>query len=197
MNELFEFRKHLNTKKIIGLIFLIIILIIAIIFFSFSKHTSKKENNKDDSNPYKVYYSADTKVSLELPKRYNLQEVQSDNILQLQSEDGLLINIEEKTIILGKALKDIATSDRNIYTKKFENVSDISDLQEFNLQNSNILSSYKYSFNFTTQNKSYYVQVFWIQSNTEYYIITLNIPQNHISKYQSIETEIISSFKMS
>lgn len=192
MNELFEFRKHLNTKKVIALVSLILIIILLFFFYKNNRITKKEE----DSNPYKSYYSIDRRISLELPKRYNLNETQSNHTLQLKSDDGLLINIEEETIVVGKSLKEIATSDKNVYIQKFENAFDVSDLQEFSLENGNSLSSYKYNFKYIKQSIEYNIQVFWIQGDTQYYTITISIPQNNISKYQSIQTEIISSFKM-
>lgn len=195
MNELFEFRKHLNAKKVIGFVGLLIVLLIIIVFF-FSKNKEHQLKKAEDSSPYKTYTSMDNRISLELPKRYNLQENQSDSALQLQSDDGLLINIEEKTIVVGKSLKEIATSDKSVYPQKFENTFELSDLQEFSLENNNLLSSYKYSFKHINQAIEYNIQVFWIQGDTQYYIITISIPKNTSSKYEGIQTEIISSFKI-
>lgn len=192
MNELFEFRKHLNTKKVI--IFVILIVIVLILFLP--KNTQKQIQKEEEVNPYKTYYSINHKISLELPKRYNLIETQSEHTLQLQTKDGFIINIEENNIVVGKSLKEIATSDKNVYSKKFDNIYDLSDLKEFNLEDGHLLSSYKYSFKHTNQSTNYNITVFWIQSDTQYYIITVSIPENSISKYQGIEAEIISSFKM-
>lgn len=192
MNELFEFRKHLNMKKFI--IFAILIVIVLTIFLP--KNTKKQIQKEEAANPYKTYYSINHKISLELPKRYNLIETQSEHTLQLQAEDGLIINIEENNIVVGKSLKEIATSDKNVYLKKFDNIYDISDLKEFNLENDNLLSSYKYNFKHTNQSTNYNITVFWIQSDTQYYIITVSIPENNISKYQGLEAEIVSSFNM-
>lgn len=153
-------------------------------------------NQEDDSKPYKTYTSSDGKVSLELPKRYNLTEIESNYALKLQSNDGLVINIEEKTIVFGKSLKEIATSDKGTYISKFENSFEISDLKEFNLENNDTLSSYTYNFKHINQGSEYYIQVFWTQDNARYYIISVSIPQNNSSKFQGIESEIISSFKI-
>lgn len=194
MNELFEFRKHLNTKKVIGIAVLILVIILLIVFL-FSGNKKNKIKKENDANPYRTYTSLDSKVSLELPKRYNLHEIESNNILSLQSNDGLLVNIEEEIIVLGKSLKEIADSDKYLYLKKFENTFDVSNLEEFSLENNNLLTSYKYSFKHTNEVAEYFIQVFWIQGNTKYYIINICMPQNDITKYQGIESEIISSFK--
>lgn len=192
MNELFEFRKHLNIKKVL----VFVALIVAIIILFLQKDTSKKIQKEEDANPYKTYYSVDHGISLELPKRYNLTETQSNHTMQLQSDDGLIINIEEKNLVVGRALKEIAISDKGIYLQKFENTFDVSDLEEFTLENGNSLSSYKYNFKHINQATEFDIKVFWIQGDTQYYIITISIPMNNISKYQGIEPEIISSFKM-
>ena len=196
MNEIFEFRRHLNTKKVIGIAVLAVLLIIFIINLIFGNSNKDIKERNEDTNPYKIYTSFDEKISIELPKRYNLNEIESNTSLKLQSDDGLLISIEEKTIIMGRTLKDIANIDKDVFISKFENSFDITDLETFNLENSNMLTSYKYSFRYIKQATEYDIQVYWIQDNSQYYIINLCVPQNNASKYQGIESEIISSFKI-
>lgn len=194
MNELFEFRKHLNIKKLLITIGILLLIIFIIIKF-WPQSTQKKLEKEAAANPYKTFSSSDKSFSLELPKRYNLTETYDNDITYLKSDDGLQIKIEEKTIVVGKSLNDIASSDKKVYTAKFENAYNISDLKSFSLENGSSLSSYKYDFSYAQNNSEYNIQVFWIQGNSNYYIITLCIPANVASNYQSIETEIISSFK--
>lgn len=195
MNELFEFRKHLNTKKVIGIIIFIAVFIVVIINF-FLKSSYEDFENDEISNPYKTYSSIDHKISIELPKRYKLNEKESNHILKLESDDGLVINIEEKTIVFGKSLNEIAMSDKNVYIQKFENAFDVSELQELTLENNSSLTSYTYNFKYIKQAYEYAIQIFWTQYNSQYYIISICIPQSDASKYQGIESEIISSFKV-
>ena len=195
MNNLFEFHRELNMKKVIGIASLVIFIIILIIFFH-PQDTEKKLKEQEAANPYKTYSSLDSRVSLELPKRYNLQGVQSNYLLQLQSDSGLIINIEEEPIVFGKSLNEVSNSDKEIYTQKFENAFDISELKEFSLENNNALSSYTYSFKYTKEEITYDIQIFWVQGNTCYYVITTHFPESDITKYQGLESEIISSFKM-
>lgn len=193
MNEIFEFRKHLNTKKVIGIVLLCVILII-LTFNIFSNNIKKEKLKKEkETNPYQEYFSKDQKISLELPKRYNLKEIESNSALKLTSEDGLQINIEEGNLVFGKSLNEIANTDKRLYTEKFENAFEVSDLEEFKLENSNLLSSYKYNFKYIKNETEYILQVYWIQDNTQYYIISICIPQNN-SNYEGIDSEIISSF---
>lgn len=195
MNELFEFRKHLNTKKVVFFVIILIVILGLLLAFLF-KNNESNFNQEDDTKPYKTYTSSDGKISLELPKRYNLNIEKSDYILKLQSNDGLVINIEENTIVFGKSLKEIANIDKGNYISKFENAFEVSDLKEFSLENNNSLSSYTYNFKHINQGLEYYIQVFWMQDNAKYYTISLCIPQNNSSKFQGIESEIISSFKI-
>lgn len=195
MNNIFEFHRELNKKKVVGLVIVVLSILILIIFFR-PQNTEKKLKEQEAANPYKTYNSLDSRVSLELPKRYNLQEIQNNYLIQLQSSDGLLINIEEEPIVFGKSLNEISNSDKEIYTKKFENTFDISDLKEFNLENSNALSSYTYSFKCINEEITYDIQIFWVQGNTCYYVISTAFPESDIQKYQGLESEIISSFKM-
>lgn len=194
MNELFEFSSNLNIKKVIGIACLAIF-VIAITLFLLLDKNELTEKEVEDKNPYKEYVSQNGSISLELPKRYNLKELTGPNAMQLQSDDGLTINIEERQIIFGRSLIEIANSDKNIYTQKFQNTFDVSDLTEFTLTNSNLLSSYKYSFKYINEAIEHFIQVLWIQGNSQYYVITLSIPNNIISMYQGIDSEIISSFK--
>lgn len=193
MNELFEFRNHLNIKKTIGIAILALVLII--IIFSLIFNNNNIVEKEDTSNPYKTYMSQDRTVAIELPKRYNLQEIQSSSAMQLKSDDGLFINIEEKPIIFGKSLKEVVTSDKNVYTHKFENAFDVSDLQIFSLDDSNLLTSYKYDFKYINQAVEYYIQVFWIQGNSQYYIINISMPKDNTQKYHGLESELSSSLK--
>lgn len=195
MNNVFEFHRELNIKKVVGICILAIFIIILIIF-SYPKNTEKKLKEQEAANPYKIYHSLNSSVSLELPKRYNLKEIQGNYLLQLQSDNGLLINIEEEPIVFGKSLNEISNSDKELYTKKLENTFDISNLKEFNLENSNALSSYTYSFKHINEEIIYNIQVFWIQGNTCYYVISTVFPEDDSTKYQGLESEIISSFKM-
>ncbi len=195
MNNLFEFHRELNIKKVVGICILAVFIIILIIF-SLPKNTEKKIKGEEEANPYKTYHSLNSSVSLELPKRYNLQELQSNYLLQLQSDDGLLINIEEEPILFGKSLNEVSNSDKEVYTQKLENTFDVSNLEEFNLEKSNALSSYTYSFKHINEGTTYNIQIFWIQGNTCYYVISTVFPENNATKYQGLESEIISSFKM-
>ena len=195
MNNIFEFHRELNIKKVISVFILAVFIIILIVVFHL-QNKEKKLKEEEISNPYKTYISADNKVSLELPKRYNLQEIKSNYLLQLQASDGLLINIEEKSILFGKSLNEVVNSDKNVYTQKFENAFDVSDLEEFNLENSNTLSSYTYNFKYISNATLYNIHVFWIQGNSCYYIISISFPEESTSKYQGLESEIISSFSM-
>lgn len=193
MNELFEFRKHIDIRKVS--IFIVCFVLMIFVFIKFLPQNTQKELEKEaDSNPYKTYYSSNKTFSLELPKRYNLKENYTDEITLLQSDDGLQIKIEERAIVLGKALLDIATSDKTVYLEKFENSFDVSDLKDFSLSSTNSLSGYTYSFNYIQNSSEYNIQVFWVQGNSKYYIITVCIPNNVSSNYEGIETEIISSF---
>lgn len=195
MNNIFEFHKELNIKKVIGLIALFVLIILLIVFF-YPENTEKKLKKQEATNPYKTYASLDNRVSLELPKRYNLQPVESNYILQLQANEGLLINIEEEPLVFGKSLKEISTSDKDVYTKKFENSFDISDLKEFSLENNNALSSYTYNFKYIQEETTYSIQIYWIQGNTCYYVISTSFPESTTNTYHGLESEIIASFKM-
>lgn len=196
MNEIFEFRRQLNTKKVVIIAVFVALLFIFIIDSIFGSSNKDLKEKNDDENPYKVYTSIDNRVSIDLPKRYNLSEIENNTSLTLQSDDGLLISIEEKTIVMGRTLKDIANIDKSIFINKFENSFEVTDLESFNLENSNLLTSYKYSFKYIKQSTEYLIQVYWIQDNSQYYIINVCIPQSNSSKYQGLESEIISSFKI-
>ena len=196
MNEIFEFRRQLNTKKVVGIAVLAALLLMYLIhsFFGSSNRDIKEKN--DDANPYMVFTSLDKKISIELPKRYELTEIKNDTTLSLQSNDGLIISIEEKTIIMGRTLKEIANIDKSLFINKFENSFDVSDLEPFTLEDSNLLTSYKYNFKYIKQSTEYDIHVYWIQDNSQYYITSVCIPQNYSSKYQGLESEILSSFKI-
>ena len=128
MNEIFEFRKELNIKKIL-ILSLILIIVIAIIIFGISKKSNKKGEEKiEASNPNSIFYDSNQTISLTLPKAYGFTQYKPSGnyILELRTDKNLNIFVSENNSLENKSLKDIASSDIKVYINEFQQYSNLS-----------------------------------------------------------------------
>ena len=94
MNELFEFHRKLNFKKIaIIIIFALftIIVIFDILSFIFKSDDEKLDDTKNSNNPNTIFYDSNNTISLELSKQYNLSQYESSNnyLIELINKEAL------------------------------------------------------------------------------------------------------------
>lgn len=194
MNEVFEFRKELNIKKIIIAI-LIIALIIGIVVWKYSSSTEQKENPKvDDTNPNTIFYSENQNISLELSKDYNFTQYYPTNnyLLELRNDANLNIFISEENVFENKNLSEIVSADQTAYLSNFDKHSNLSSVTEFDR---NGKPAYTYSFHYldSKTKTAYYLQTIWIDSGEKYYILDIEFPLDSLSENSKIINDVLNS----
>ena len=199
MNELFEYHKKLNTKKIILVIVITLFLIISVfdIISNFlnTNNTSPTQKHDEAKNPNSVFYDANNKISIELSKKYELQQYNSVNnyLIELRSPTNLDIFISSKPLIENRTLSEVATADSNAYIENFNNNSNLSDLSEFSIGDK---IAYTYSFHYLDNSTKipFYLQVIWMETENCYYIFDIEFPLDNLENYTKIINETINSF---
>lgn len=192
MNQIFEFRKELNVKKLAIAAIIILAVIGGIIFISSS--VSKKEEEKIESEkPNKTFYSSDKTISLDYLKTYGFNQYKTNEnyLMELRTENNLNVFVSKKDLLPGKTLYDIATADSKTYINEFANYSNISELSEFNY---NEKKAYTYSLHYLNSKVPYYLQVIWIESSNAYYILDIEFPLEDLNNYTNIINDTINSF---
>ncbi len=187
MIEIVSFRKTVNWKKIIGaLIIFIIVLCICLYFFLRNEGIANPVINISDTT---LFIDTTNSISLNIPKKYNLSLASSDDkhILTLRSPENLYVLVSHEDGFEGFDIYDIITKDRDSYIQKYENVSNVSDIN----QN---LNYYSYSFDYINSDRAYTLKTIWLKAPTGYYLIDINY-QKDIEEYNDITFDILNSIK--
>lgn len=201
MYDFYEEPKHLNIKKVVIVSLILIIFLISILIMIFVKiHNNKNTPDisekiiEEEKNI--VFYSEDKSISVELSKAFNLKPYSSNlgYLLDLRSDNNLDIYISRENMIPNKQLLEIVEADKNVYLKKFESYSNLSEIKELSV-NGNI--AYTYSFHYLDKNlnNAFYIQVTWLQINDTLYIFDIEFPLDELVFNSNISSSILSSFK--
>lgn len=200
MNELFNFRRQLNIAKVLVVAAsLIIIILIAFVFFTPNNKNKEQTKIGSETHENKIldFKDKNNEIILSLDSSYGLSQFDSiqDYILELRSEDNLNIFIEKKILSTDKILYNIVTKDKEDYIKKFNSISNISDIREITLADGTI--GYTYGFHYLDKRtrQTYYLQIIWIQKNTNYYITSIEFPLDKLDSYSKIINELTTNFK--
>ncbi len=191
MNELFQFHKELNTKKII-IVIAIIILLIFLIFFIPKRVKNIEEKKIEDSQPNTTFLSNDESIRIELSKEYGFSKYIStqDYILELRSPDNIDIFVSRKNLIENRDLNTVVSTDRNSYINKFSTYSNLSDIAELTIAGN---PAYSYSFHYLDNKTAYYLQIIWIQTETGYYIIDVEFPLDTLNTNYKVINDLLTA----
>ena len=192
MNQIFEFRKKINVKKLAIVILIAIALILGIIFTA--SHISKKEEEKIEAEkPNKTFYSDDKSISLDFLKTYEFTQYAPKDgyLMELRTSKNLNIFVSKNTILPGKTLYDIASADLKTYINEFTNYSNISELNEFDYNEN---KGYTYSLHYLNSKTPYYLQVIWIETANAYYTLDIEFPLEDLNNYTNVINDTINSF---
>lgn len=194
MNELFQFHKQLNIKKIL-LVIAIILFLIFLIFFVPKIIKNIKDKKIEDFEPNKTFVSRDNNISIVLSKEYELSEYKptQDYILELRSPNNIDIFISHKDLVENRDLNTIISNDRNSYIEKFNGYSNLSDIVELTIDRN---QAYSYSFHYLDNKTAYYLQIIWIQTETGYYVIDVEFPLDTLTSNHKVIKDLISTFRI-
>ncbi len=195
MNEIFEYRKKLNIKKI-ALAIILILFIVIMILDLVSEMTNKKEPiNVDSQNPNAIFYDNNNTISIELSKQYELSRYKpsGDYLIELRSPSNLNIFISHQDFIENRTLSSIVSSDLRSYIEEYTSYSNLSDVTEFTVKDK---TAYTYSFHYldSKTNTPYYLQVVWLESENGYYIFDIEFPLENLNNYTKIVNETLEAF---
>lgn len=192
MNQIFEFRKQLNIKKIILFVFIVLIAVICTIF-TISLFSGKQQEKIESEKPNTTFYDKAKTISLDFKKTYGfIQYNPSENyLMELRTENNLNIFISKKDIIASKNLHEIVSSDIKTYINEFQTHSNISEITEFDYNGN---KAYTYSLHYLNSKKPYYLQVIWVETPSCYYTLDIEFPLDDLNNYTNIINDTINSF---
>lgn len=194
MNQIFEFRKELNIKKILIALLIILIIIGLILWKVFSPSEESPSVKIEDEITESKFYSKNKNFSLTLSSSYNFIQFDPDqiHILELRNENNLNIFVAEENLLQNLTLAELATADLKSYVAQFEKSSDISNVSEFDRGGK---PAYTYSLHYLDSNTktAYYLQTIWIEYNDKYYIIDIEFPLNSLNENSKIINDVLNS----
>lgn len=194
MNQIFEFRKELNIKKIL-IVVLIICIITGIILYKVFSPSEKSPSVKTKAEVTESkFYSSNKNFSLTLSSSYNFIQFDptQNYILELRNENNLNIFVSEENTLQNLTLAELADADLKSYVAQFENSSNISNVSEFDRGGK---PAYTYSLHYldTNTQTAYYLQTIWIEYNDKYYIIDIEFPLNSLNENSKIINDVLNS----
>lgn len=176
-----------KNKKILFIVISILILIVIIGVFIFLR--LKNKNSSD------VLFSSNQELSIEIPKKLKLEQIQNPNyILYLQS-NNLRIRVSKINRFLNKSLEKIIEADKETYLKNFQNYNNVSDIIHLEINGYN---SYMYTFDFTTTSPNIILSSknIAIEQNDVIYMIDFTVNSAFIQNSNEIINEILLSLKI-
>ena len=201
MSSIIDYFKDLTLKKILILVFIGLFLLVIIIDLLSKAFTSVKKEPDIKVNPYDIFVSSDSQFEISLSKDYKLEDkTVSPYILKLKSEDNTVtILLSEHSKIDSSTLKQIAEGDKKIYVNKFNSMSNASDLYETNILENK--QGFTYSFNYIKTvdgvDKTYYFQTIWFETDSSYFIIDIDFPQENLDSYSKLINDFLKGLKIS
>lgn len=194
MNELFEFHKELNLKKILIVVAILLIIIFLIIFVP-KKGNEIKEKQIENAKPNSTFTSSNNSVNIELSKKYDFSEYTptQNYILELRSSNKTNIFVSKKDLYENKSLENVVSADKNSYIGKFKSYSNLSNISELTV---NGFPAYTYSFHYLNKKTAYYLQIIWVQTENGYYVIDIEFPLDSLNNNHVIITDLVNNFKI-
>lgn len=194
MNQIFEFRKELNIKKILIVLLIIFIITGLILWKVFSPSEESSSVKIKDEVTESKFYSKNKNFSLTLSSSYNFVQFDpaESHILELRNENNLNIFVAEENLLQNLTLAELVEADLNSFVAQFEKSSDISNVTEFDRGGK---PAYTYSFHYLDSNTktAYYLQTIWIEYNDRYYIIDIEFPLNSLNENSKIINDVLNS----
>ena len=197
MNFFSNLKYNLKPSTVIISIIIFLFLIVIIVEISQNIFIKIEDKKVEDTSPNNIFYSNNKEISLEIAKKYELKQSHSSDkyLIELKSNISLNIYISKKDIIENKELSETVSADKRAFLEEFDATSNISNLKEMQVLND--VPSYSYSFQYLDSNtkKAYYLHVIWIETETGYYIIDIELPVEYLNYYSNIITDTVSGFK--
>lgn len=201
MSSIIDYFKDLTLKKIIILIFIGLFILVILIDITSKVVGSVKKEPDMKVNPYDIFVSSDSQFEISLSKDYKLKDITSQPyILKLKSDENkvtILLSGHDK--IDSSTLRQIADGDKKMYTNKFNSMSNISDLYETNILDNK--QGYTYSFNYVKNkngtDETYYFQTIWFETDSKYYIIDIDFPQESLETNSKLINDFLKGLKIS
>lgn len=203
MNGLYE---ELNIKKVVIAILILLLLIVSIIVFAISKVGTQSSSSNDNKvsnvkNPSSqsttaIFEDSESRVSIELPKKYNLtQSFNSEYLIKLTSEENVDVYVSKIERIDGRNLETIARADKTSYLESYNAYSNLSDLKELDVQGNR---AFTYSFHYLDENmnKAFYIQVTLLEVGEEIYFFDVDFPLEDLVLYTNLVSDTLSNFKI-
>lgn len=194
----FEFYdKKLNWKKILIILLIILLIIGIVIFIVFRIRNSSDEKSSSiiKNETVQTFVDSSNSISVSIPSKYPLSKFSSDSnrVLELQSSDGLYVLFSKKDMSSNWfSVYDIIEKDKEKYVLSYENNSNLTGTTNYSLNNMQI---YSYSFEYTTLEKTYCIEVYWVGKNNDYYAIDIVYPIDYKEKYSDFPQYILNNLK--
>lgn len=172
--------------------FLIILILLYAILITLTG-CSKVESKKPQNNV--IVQSDDNKFQICIPENIEIEFNNDDNYtLDLFSEnDGMYIYAN--TIYKNREvnLLDYVKDDKQYLLSTKENARDSSDISSIQIQD---YTAYTYNFIYTDSEyeKDFYIQIVWIETSNNIYILNFEIITENKDTYIQIFDDIINSF---
>lgn len=197
MNYLIKYPK-LNIKRVLIVLLpiILIFLIIAFWFFPQKIHDEKQVLGENLGNDRK-FTSASNEAEVTVSKEYELKQYNTyaNYLFELRNEKNLNVFVSKLDLVSDRSLQNLIQADRTTYIKEFSSISNLSDIKEISINN-NLAKTYSFHYLDKNQNTAFYLQVVFMQINSNIYVFDFDFPLNDLSLYGNFITDILNNFKI-
>lgn len=191
--------RKLNIKKVVIAILILLLLVVSIVVFVISRVTAKPseeeiEKIEEEQKTTVVFTDTEGTVSIEVPKKYNLEQSHnSEYLIKASSKENLDIYISKITDFPGRDLYSVARADKMAYLEAYNSYSNLADLKELEVNGNR---AYTYSFHYLDENmqKAFYIQVVLLQIGDDIYVFDIDFPLDDLVLYTQVTEETLASF---
>lgn len=197
MNYLIKYPK-LNIKKVLIVLASIILIFLIIVFWFFSqKINSEKQVLGENLGNNRKFTSTSNEAEVIVSKEYELKQYNTytNYLFELRNEKNLNIFVSKLDLVSDRSLQNLIQADRTTYIKEFSSISNLSDIKEISINN-NLANTYSFHYLDKNQNTAFYLQVVFMQINSNIYVFDFDFPLNDLSLYGNFITDFLNNFKI-
>lgn len=176
---------NISNKKIaIPLVVIILIIVLAVSLILILNHKSQPTQLTSNDNSFRIT----------IPSKIKFERKSTDTLDIFSKKDEMILSSTVMKKDRDVNLSDVAALEMAGLSNNKSNLDNLSELNKIDLKN---YEAYKYSYTYFDQeyNNNFYVEIVWIKTDKNIYVLDLEVITKNQEKYKDLFNEIINSFE--
>lgn len=176
---------NISNKKIaIPLVAIILIIVLAVSLILILNHKSQPTQLTSNDNSFRIT----------IPSKIKFERKSTDTLDIFSKKDEMILSSTVMKKDRDVNLSDVAALEMAGLSNNKSNLDNLSELNKIDLKN---YEAYKYSYTYFDQeyNNNFYVEIVWIKTDKNIYVLDLEVITKNQEKYKDLFNEIINSFE--